>query len=214
MPESDYLCCHNMAYESPSSLSFCQNDEPINLGFVGVIRYADECERILKAIENDSRIMFHFYGDGEDECRLKSFCKENGIENVLFHGRFLPHEKDQIYSQIDIIYNCYGNTTNNVKYALSNKYYDALYYKKPILVNNNTSMADYSGILGYKVEEYDTLADRLLQWYQTLNVEDINTFCDKKIIKYISENEMFSMTLMQKIAQGECDEHINSNSHL
>lgn len=200
LPETEYLICHNMTFNDQGNCIFSVNKrEKIKIGFVGVIRYADECERILLSIRNHPSIEFDFYGDGEDEVRLKTFCNKNNINNVRFFGRFTPVQKENIYRSIDIIYNCYGNQSNNVKYALSNKFYDSLYYRKPILVNSKTSMADYSGVMGYVVDSYENLADSLIRWYSNLNPISINDYCEKKLHEYIVENDKFACELIKAL---------------
>lgn len=189
LPKKEFNVCHNLNFQDTGKFSFeVKNKAPLTIGFVGVIRYAEEFKKVLQSIKNDERVFFEFYGDGEDEDGLKCFCQENEIENVEFNGRFFQDEKDEIYSKIDVIYNCYGNKTNNVKYALSNKLYDALYYKKPILVNDSTSMAKFAGLVGFTVRDYDKLVDDLIEWYNSIDANYFNEFCEKELSFYINEN--------------------------
>lgn len=195
LPKNDFVVCHNMTFESPGKYTLVKVKDKLRIAFVGVIRYADECERILNAIMNNNKIDFYFYGDGEDENRLKKYCEMYSISNVTFQGKFLPKDKEKIYESIDVIYNCYGNQSNNVKYALSNKFYESFYYKKPILVNKDTSMAKFSEKIGFAVRSYETLVDDLFSWYMNLDEKEINEFSNKKMEQFIKENQEFSKKL-------------------
>lgn len=189
LPKNEFWVCHNLNFQDTGESVFeVKKNGPLTIGFVGVIRYAREFKKILYSIKNDERMFFEFFGDGEDENELKRFCQENEIKNVKFNGKFFQSQKDEIYSKIDVIYNCYGNETDNVRYALSNKLYDALYYKKPILVNSSTSMAKFAGMVGFEVKNYENLVDELLGWYNSIDASRFNKFCEKELAFYINEN--------------------------
>jgi len=189
LPDKEYLVSHNMNFEDVGNSAFqLKKEKPLVIGFVGLIRYATEFKKVLASIKNDERFFFEFYGDGEDESLLKRFCEENSIKNVRFNGKFYPHQKNSIYKNVDIVYNCYGNDTINVRYALSNKLYEAFYYKKPILVNEFTSMEKFSGEISFSIHKYDELADELYEWYQSLDEESVNSYCEEKLQQYIDEN--------------------------
>ena len=190
LPDKEYLVSHNMNFKDVGDFVFhVKKEKPLTIGFVGLIRYATEFKKVLLSIKNDDRFFFEFYGDGEDEYLLKKYCEENNIKNVMFNGKFLPEQKNHIYENVDIVYNCYGNDTINVKYALSNKLYEAFYYKKPILVNEFTSMEEYSGEISFSIHNYDTLADELYTWYIGLDGQYVNDYCESKLQQYIEENE-------------------------
>lgn len=202
LPNVESIVCHNMTFKSKDNIhTFKKAKLPLKIGFVGTIRYANECEKVIESIGNNSNFEFHFYGMGTDEERLKLFCEQNKYKNVYFNGVFSSNQKDLIYENIDVIYNCYGNESPAVKYALSNKYYDALFYKKPILVNEDTSMARYSGKLGFQVKDYDTFPSEFIEWYYSISNQEINDFCDDFLKKYIEENNGFDTFVTKSIRE-------------
>lgn len=199
LPNEETVICHNMVF-TQSKYFFENHTNPLRIAFVGIVRYGNECEKFLKAIANDERIVFTFYGDGEDEDRLKKFCQKNEINNVHFSGKYFPNEKNDIYKNIDIIYNCYGNETAEVKYALSNKYYDSLYYRKPILVNSNTCMEMYARGLCFSVDNYNNiLVDNIVEWYDRLDASEVMKLCEKRLETAVSENEKFTRCITEII---------------
>ena len=199
LPDCDCVVCHNTSFKSVGEFEFKKTQSQINIAFIGVIRYADECEKFLYNIKNDDRITFSFYGEGMDEKRIKEFCLRNEIRNVKFYGRYDPSQKMKIYNESDIIYNGYGNDSSSVKYALSNKFYDCLYFKKPIIVNANTIIEEYTKDISFVIPEKGFGADDLVKWYVNIQPGIFNRICNDKLIKIIDENNKFSNRLLSTI---------------
>lgn len=193
LPNADYYLCHNIgANNELRQCCVAQKNVPIRIAYVGGIGYFNEVSAFLISIKNDSRFIFEFYGTGEIEGKLKEFCKENSIRNCLFHGEYHPSEKDNILSKINILYNCYGNSDNVVKYALSNKLYDAFKFGLPILVSPSTSMENTADFLGISINTDDLgSGDKIYNWYHSINW---GTLWKKAHIKYqgfLEENKKF-----------------------
>ena len=201
LPERKTILCHNCNFKEPGLQKFSKRDYPLKIGYVGKIRYKDECQKFLLHIKNDKRIIFEFYGDGEDENNLKKFCAINNINNTVFYGKYEAGEKKFILKNIDIIYNGYGNKLNNVKYALSNKYYDALYYKKPIIVNQGTSMEKLSQGFSYVIDYEKNIPDTLCSWYEAISPEQFVKTCIKTISSIIKDNEKFEQEILGALNQ-------------
>lgn len=198
IPDYPTTICHNCNFTDVGIEKFKKSKEKLVLSFIGMIRYEEECKKVLDVIKNDARIEFRFYGEGEGVDPLKLYCKKNHIENVLFYGKYLPNEKADIIRATDIIYNCYGNKDNEVKYALSNKLYDALYFKKPLLVNNNTTMEEASKGFSFIFNENDVVhfTNKLIEWYECLDVEQFDEICNEKLKSVLIENQKFKKEVL------------------
>lgn len=181
LPPSDLKLTHNSAYLDRTDryeFTKTQSDKLI-IGFMGVVRYVDQILLFIDTIGNHNQIEFHLYGDGEGALDIQTYCTNNNIENVTLHGKYLACEKDAIIQNCDIIYNCYGNNTKEVQYALSNKLYDALFYKKPILVNSKTIMQSYSeGINFIYHHDNHNFVNELLSWYSSIDQVEFTERCE------------------------------------
>jgi hypothetical protein len=197
-----YLC-NNISYDlnkHTGNKTTTLGKAKVVIGFVGAIRYYDECVKLIEEIRNDSRFEFSFYGGGLVGERLALYCKSNNINNVFFNGRFTPSQKAEIYSNIDIIFNLYGNKTKGVKLALSNRFYDAAWYRKPILVNENTFMSKYSTGISYTVIDNELeLGNKIWNWYQTINWDDFNIRSEQIIQNAVGENKQFEEKLLSLV---------------
>lgn len=194
LPKREAILCHNYSIElEPNKIKRITQNGIIKVSFIGQIRYANAYLDFIDKIANNQRIEFHFYGFGGDEKRLKSKCIEQSINNVFFHGSYLPQDKKKIIEDTDIIFNVYGNNLH-VKYALSNKYYDALVYKRPLLVSDQTTMQDISKGIAYTVNQ-DFSVKGLLNWYDNLDYDKFCKSCDSYLVKVNEDRKLFTKSV-------------------
>lgn len=189
LPKTTYKVMHNCNYSDVGTQRF-KKETPakINVAFIGTVRYKDECIKFIDNIKNNERIDFHFWGGGLDEVALKSYCSKGNIENVYFHGRYSPDQKDKICMSCDLIYNAYGDGLH-LKYALSNKYYDALYFKKPLIVNKDTIMSDMSCGLSFSLDYSKDITEEIIKWYASIDEEKFNETANKYLNSAIRETK-------------------------
>lgn len=122
--------------------------DSVCIGFAGLIRYGKENTVLINNLRENPRYKLLYVGRKYVDSKLEEYCLENNITNVEFRGEFKNEDKPEIYAEIDIINAMYGNETYEVTTALPNKLYDCLIFKKPMLVSNNTYLAEI-------VEEYN-----------------------------------------------------------
>ena len=200
LPKSKYLMSHNlsMSYTNFKKLKWKKASSSIVVGYVGSIGYIDNCKRFMDLISADSRFCFYFYGASGSEKVLKEYASTLKCDRIKFFGRYLPEEKINIIDGVDILFNVYGNDSQLVRCALSNKLYDALYLKKPLLVSPNTYMAEMAGELGFSLD-LDSLSnlDCLFDWYNELI--DFSNSADEKLEYIINQNNETNKTIINVI---------------
>lgn len=147
---------------------------PINIVFLGSIRFHDQCRNLIKAFSKDTRFRISFIGAGA--YALKDACRDLETGNVLFQDSFEPAQTVNLLERADLLFNLYGNNSPFLDYALSNKLYYAAELGKPILVCPNTFMEDITleyG-LGFTVDfNLNDVSSRLYEEYRQF---DFNTF--------------------------------------
>jgi len=170
-------------------LSFQRKEGIISIGYVGGLSYVDQCSKLMRLISQDSRFSLDFYGTSKEETALKETAKEIQCERIKFYGAYLPDEKEGILKKVDILFNAYGHGIPLLDCALSNKLYDALIYRKPILTCNNTYMTEMAGPLAFPIELSDKNAlNDLYNWYQSIDAITINEYAAKMIESIEKEN--------------------------
>lgn len=203
LPDEETVLMHNCSFETLSDKKFVKSKKNVlSVAFVGAIRYAEECKKFLVKIKNNPRIVFRFYGRGEDEGLLKDFCIQSKIDNVEFYGEYQPNEKERIINDNDLLFNAYGNETTEVKYALSNKYYDAMYYKKPLIVNSQTAMERCSSGTSFVVDYDGDVAQGLLEWYKNINEKEFDILAEKYLESAIEDNVISKKQITRFLCEG------------
>lgn len=122
--------------------SHCYNPEKINFGFVGGVRFESTIFFIEHVVKNYPQHRFHIFGivDAKYKERIQEL---NKFDNLLYHGTFKnPDDLPQIYSSIDYVLSTYDNRFVNVRYAEPNKLYESIYFRVPIIVSENTFLAN------------------------------------------------------------------------
>lgn len=126
----DYNCC-------PVFHKFSAEDCLV-LAFIGAIRYAPILENLISAVGGLEKVMCLFYGDGPDYDKIRSFGES--YPNIQFFGRYDYTSVPQLYESVDVVWAVYPSNDYNVRYAISNKYHESLYYGVPAIFSADTEL--------------------------------------------------------------------------
>lgn len=206
LPDMKYVVCHNIAfdYRIKHNIIMKKNDV-INIVWTGSIRYSRVQKYIIDSLANDIRFKIFYHGSGPDLQDLKSFCIDNGIENVEFTGKYNENEKISLLEKADFVLNAYDlNVGSEVKYALSNRFYDALMLKIPQIVEDesykSTIIKEYN--LGYVLKaNTKKLGDEIFNYYNSFDLESFNESCNYLLNNYIEENEIYKNKILEFIRE-------------
>lgn len=190
LPKAEYFIAHNIPRADLSAYKQTENKTtlPIQISYIGLIRFMAQNKRIIQFFKNDKRFHMNFIGTNAET--LQPYCKENGVENVTLIGTFNPADTLNYYNKTDLIMNLYGNHTPLLDHALSNKLYYAASLYKPILVCEDTFMETIS-------KEYDIgftlrLSDldekeKLVNYINSLDRDQFIQHCDLFMSKVLTE---------------------------
>jgi hypothetical protein len=117
LPKWDYVICHNDPLIRPDNEREISQKRkgittPIQISFIGLVRFFEQNKKLLGILGNDERFMLAFYGQNSNA--LEEYATDAGINNVLFKGRFKPEETVDFYMKTDVINNYYGGFTSGV----------------------------------------------------------------------------------------------------
>ena len=199
LPKHDYVVAHNYSPFSESMITEVRENTvdrvggPIQISFVGTVRFIDMDKRILRLFANDERFKINYFGSGSDV--LERFCKKNSIHNVEFFGSFSPAMTVSFYKKTDIINNLYGNHNPFLDYALSNKLYHSGQLYLPILVCPDTYMEQVTKKynMGFVFDiESENSVEELYNWFYTIDRCALKKGCNSFINKVKEDNERFN----------------------
>lgn len=131
-------------------------DRGWTIGFIGLIRYEEILKNLLLACQQVKGVNVLLAGSGPQLESLQMFVVDHNMTNVSFTGRYELDDLADLYAQCNVIWAAYPNKDENVKYAISNKFFEAQVFRKPIIVSENTYLAKWveGEHLGYVVDPY------------------------------------------------------------
>lgn len=200
LPRADYHVCHNFTQPDSRTPEFSKASDPISIGYVGALSYADQCRALMDLVAADSRFRLDFYGTGPEEDALTEYAQTLNSNAIRFHGAYKPSEKAAILDRVDILFNAYGNGCPLLDCALSNKLYDALVYRKPILTCPGTFMTEMAGPLAFPMDlpSADSLED-LYRWYQSLEAAPLDDYARRTLNQICLENAQTHETILHRL---------------
>lgn len=153
----------------------------IKLSFIGTIRYYEVLKNLINSLRNlEDKIEFFIIGTGPDEEKLRKLVKINEQKNVNFLGKYNYQEIEKYYKASDLIWAAYPWKDYNVKYAISNKFFESILYEKPCFFSINTFLGDYvkNNKIGFTIDPYKSNI-----FFENIKIEDL-----KNKIKNVNEN--------------------------
>jgi hypothetical protein len=135
--------------------------DKLKVSFIGTLRYFDVMKNLIDGVK-ELPVEILFWGDGPDLNLFKDYSADN--PDVKFFGKYDYKTIADIYALSDIVWAVYPSLDYNVKYAISNKFYECLLFNKPGVFAKNTMLGDLveTDQIGYTVDPYDTLGIRKL----------------------------------------------------
>lgn len=113
------------------------------VGFIGGIRYLEQMKMLVDAaVDLGINVVFAGAGGTSSEYEeMQEYCRGNN--NIQFTGRY-DYEKDiaNLYGLVDCVYSVYNADNPNVRIALPNKLYEAIYCNLPIIVAKGTYLEE------------------------------------------------------------------------
>ncbi len=201
LPKAEYAVCHNVTVTEKIDTHFEKVvGRKINIGYVGALSYFEQCRRMMELVRADDRFRLSFYGTSNQEIKMREFAKSLNCDRIHFFGAYDNKDKPQIIQKVDILFNAYGNGIPLLDFALSNKMYDAMAFKKPILTSPTTYMDELAGIMSFPIDlnTADSL-NALYDWYVKLTSEDVNAYAEKMHENFLEENQVTCRLIEEKL---------------
>lgn len=123
--------------------------ERFTVGFIGGLRYLTQLKLLVDASQA-ADVDVVFAGGGASagfDAELHGYCQ--GKDNIRLFGKYKYDTSiASLYKTVDCVYSVYDADNPNVRIALPNKLYEAVYCELPLLAASNT-------YLGEIVSKYD-----------------------------------------------------------
>lgn len=188
--QNKILTTHNLLEDSLNHREYPKTpSDKIRIAFWGFIRQAEFDRVIINRISRDTRFELHFYGrEQKDALAIKEYVAEQKIENVFFHGEYMPNDRYEFVRNTDIIHNMFSYT--NMLPAMGNKYYDGIIFRIPQICFPGSQMSKMCETAGIGVSldpRKEDFCDKLYSYYQSLNRSAFNQNCDTELDRVLDE---------------------------
>lgn len=158
-----------------------KQDQVIIIRYWGLIRHKNANLKFIEAISKDKRFELHYHGREQgDALVMKTYCKEKNINNVHFHGSYLPKERHRFASETHIIHNIYENDRKTIN-AMGNKYYDGILFKIPQICNKGSYMGTLvtENNIGIEIDLNEPhFLNVLYNYFVNINYSKLDQKCD------------------------------------
>ena len=184
--------------EIPSSTK--QGDK-INVLTIGSIR--KDCNpEIIDALGNKKNILLSFVGRGPASAALEEYAKVNGYQNISFQGYYEKCNEPGIIRNSDFINIYYPNIISH-QTALSNRFYNSIIYRVPMIVTKGQIQGYYCEKynLGLVIENTENLEAKLSNWISQNDFNDYQNRCIVLLKEFIQDYEIFASMVSQFLKQ-------------
>lgn len=207
LPKSMYYISHNFNERTVKEvLKRSDGDSKFNIETgievltIGAIRDYSSNIEVTKALANKEGFTLKFVGRGQGTVeRLISYCNEVNANNVSFVGSYNKSEEAG-YVKSSTFMNIFYPRVITHDTALSNRFYNSLIYRKPMIVTKDTCQGDYAeryGV-GLALTDCSNLVNNL-QDFLNHDYADYVQRCNCLLREFLKDQELFEKAVFDFI---------------
>lgn len=110
------------------------------IAYVGILQEYRLIKEMIEVISSMPDVELHIGGFGKLEDDL--LAASSVYENIIYYGKLSYKDTLQLESQCDILTAMYDPKIGNHRYAAPNKFYEALFLGKPLIMVKGTGMSN------------------------------------------------------------------------
>lgn len=199
LPKCKYYLSHNFDVNAVKfALSNNTGEDTFNVKqgidvlTIGAIRDFSSNIEVTKALANQNGFSLRFIGRGRGTVeRLHAYCNEVKADNISFVDSYNKPEEAG-YVKTSTFMNIFYPRIITHDTALSNRFYNSLIYRRPMIVTKDTCQGDYA-------EKYDvgvalTDCSKLTTALQNFIKQDYAEYakrCDSLLLEFLKDQELF-----------------------
>lgn len=155
---------------------------------IGGIRDYESNVQVVEHLANVDNVTVRFVGKGCAAPMLERFAKSTNANNVTFEG-YYPKEKEKQYINDCTFLNIFYPRKPSHDTALSNRFYNSLIYKRPMITTINTLQGDYASKykVGIAIENCIDLDVKLRLFIKNMDVESYIKNCNLLLKEFLAD---------------------------
>lgn len=169
----------------------------INILTIGGIRDFSSNSELISEMSNKEDFFLQFVGKGSAADELAIFAKNINCKNISFEG-YYPKEKEGNYIRNSSFLNIYYPTINTHDSALSNRFYNSLIYKVPMIVTKGGIQGEFVEKygLGVAIENCEDLSFKLKSFYDNVSEKDYVNNCNMLLRSFLEDYKKFEQIML------------------
>src|SRR5699024_4611504 len=143
------------------------------ISYVGGLSSNRFINELLESVSKNNKYILKIAGYGELEEKVKEYSKQ--YKNIKFYGKVNYKTSLEINMNSDLMIAMYNPKIKNHQYSAPNKFYESMYFIKPIIVSKNTGvdkMVSKEGSGFVSEYDYDQFNNLLNYIYENQNKFD------------------------------------------
>ena len=207
LPKSNkYVINHNTQLSSIENLNESNRNlkskEMISINYIGSIRDYKINLDFINSLKNNGSINLKYHGAGAINKDIESYLEINSIKNVVFTGRYMREEEQNLYIKADIVNILIPTDTINSKTLLPNRLYNATIYGKPVIALKGTYLAKIvdENHLGLVLSSFDNVEEAIMSYINSLNFDNYDRNRRAFLEKILEENNLFKIRLTEFVS--------------
>ena len=194
---SNYRISHNFDIEAVRDALDKKDVIPFQAGQINVLTiggirdYSSNIE-VVKSLANKKGYCMRFVGKGEAATLIENYARLNGIKNIQFDGYYEKKDEHYFIKKASLLNIFYPKIVSHST-ALSNRFYNALVYKKPMIVTAKSTQGDYveKYDLGLSLEDCSELSEKIQRFFKNTDEEAFNQRCNNLLRELIRDYDEF-----------------------
>lgn len=191
----NYIISHNFNTElvriALNKEAHPYSGEDIKILTIGALR-TDMNIEVMDALGNLSGYDLSFVGKGISAAYLEDYSKSKHLSNVEFTGYYKKEEEPAIFENNTFVNIVYPLIPSHIS-ALSNRFYNSLIFKRPMIVTKGTTQGDYVqkyGV-GLVVEDCVSLNKNIKDYIKSFVFDEYSKRCNNLLTIFLEENKIF-----------------------
>lgn len=191
----NYILSHNFNIDEVHkalSCALCVTNRvmPIDILTIGGIRDYESNVKVIDSLANVPGFSVRFVGKGPAASILQQRAIELNAQNVSFEG-YYPKEKEKDYIKDTTFINIFYPRKPSHDTAISNRFYNALIYRKPMIATKNSTQGDYieKYHLGVAIDDCNDLSLVLRNCLASIEENTFVDNCNRLLREFLSDYE-------------------------
>lgn len=201
-----YIICHNFnadivkkALTEPLNEKWPINSKKILLTIGGIRDFSSNSE-VICHLSNNKSYYLQFVGRGISAKPLEDYSKKIGAKNIEFKG-FYQKEEEASYIKNSTFLNIYYPRKLSHDTALSNRFYNSLIYKRPMVVTKDTTQGDFveKYNVGIAIKDCEKVEYKLNEFLKS-DYREYSKRCNELLSVFLKEQQIFIETFNKFIS--------------